>query len=151
MPLDESRKEKLKDLVICIGYQFERIELLDEALTHSSVKEELPEKVSNERLEFYGDAILGFLVTKHLLKQCRESVQGDLSQKRADLVKNEHLDVVAQEMDLLDFMNKGHSIENNAQKPKWMKSGALEALIAAIFIDGGECEAAAFIRKFVIP
>ncbi len=150
MPLDESRIVKLKELMIRIGYQFERIELLDEALTHSSIKVEQPTKVSNERLEFFGDAVLGFIVTKYLLKNNHGSAQGDLTVKRAELVNNQHLEEVAIKMKLIEFMLKGHSIENNAQSPKGILSDALEALVGAIFIDGGECEAASFIKKFVI-
>ncbi|MHC1680350.1 MAG: ribonuclease III domain-containing protein [Methanomassiliicoccales archaeon] len=150
MPLDENRTLELTDLMNKIGYHFDRIELLDEALTHCSLRNERPDKASNERLEFFGDAVLGFIVTKQLLKLNKVSAEGDLTDRRKELVNNSYLEVVADKLLLKSFMNVGRSIPSNAQEPKWMASAALEALVAAIFIDGGECEATSFIRKFVI-
>jgi len=151
MSLNADRADKLIEFMSRIGYRFERIELLDQALTHSSVKEDQAfEGVDNERLEFFGDAVLGFIVTKHLMRSFRNLGEGALTEKRKDVVRNDRLETIGQRMDIIGHMSRGRSIANNAQPPKGMASGALEALIAAIFIDGGECEAGAFIRRFVL-
>ena len=149
--LDPDRWGTLQDFMERTGYQFQRVELLDEALTHSSVCGEKSDEVrSNERMEFFGDAVLGFIVTKHLLRRFKEAAEGDLTKKRIESVKNAHLKEVAEKLDIIRYMRVGRSIESNAQRPERMAPAALEAVIAAIFMDGGECDAKTFIERFIL-
>ncbi len=151
MSLEEDRDKLLERFMNSIGYRFERVELLDQALTHSSVKEDGSlERRDNERLEFFGDAVLNFIVTKKLMHRYREEGEGSLTQRRIELVRNDNLENIGHQLNITDHMAMGGSIARNAQKPKGMASGAVEALIAALFIDGGECDAAAFVERFVM-
>jgi len=134
-----------------IGYRFSEGELLHRALTHSSLANEARSggaPVSdNEQLEFLGDSVLGFLVSEGLVERFPGQSEGELSRQKAHLVSAAHLHGVARRLDLGSFLELGRSEEmSGGRSKKTLLVDALEAVIAALYLDGG-MEAA---RKFVL-
>lgn len=140
MNLDMGHKEKLKDLQDKISYNFRELSLLLEALTHSSYVNEHPDEgiYDNERLEFLGDAVLDLVIGDMLFKQYKEADEGKLSRLRAILVDERGLFEQAQKIGLGDYLLLGRGEEQGGgrQKPSVL-AGSLEALIGAIYLDGG--------------
>ncbi len=123
-----------------LRYHFRDKELLLRALTHSSrVHEAAPAKVSdNEQLEFLGDAILGFLVSDLLVAQFPHYAEGRLTQMKAHLVSSTHLYEVALALDLGRFLQLGKGEEMSGGRTKrTLLADAFEALLAAMYLDGG--------------
>jgi len=149
MPADiELLEEKL-------GYQFQDRSLLLHALTHRSWSVEhrdvSPARSDNERFEFLGDSVLGFVVSEALLESFPEESEGQLSQRKAHLVSATHLHVCALEVSLGDFLLLGKGEEQNGgRKRRTVLANAFEAVIAAIHLDGGLEPARAFVRRTVL-
>ncbi len=142
-------------LQAALGYLFQRTELLQQALTHSSQARELealqtvggPRVEDNEQLEFLGDAVLGFVTTEELFNRFPSFREGELSKLRAHLVSEKHLINVAQELELGHYLSLGRGEEKSGGRNKTaLLVDALEAVLAAIYMDGG-LEAA---RRFVL-
>jgi ribonuclease-3 len=130
-------------LEAALDYRFASPDLLRRALTHSSAAHEA-QMVSgsgdrdNERLEFLGDSILGFLTSEALVQRFPECREGDLSRLRAHLVSAVHLYGVACSLELGRYLELGRSEEmSGGRGKKTLLVDALEALIAAIYLDGG--------------
>ncbi|MFB3920492.1 MAG: ribonuclease III [Terriglobia bacterium] len=142
--------EKLQGL---IGYSFSNPQILLEAFTHSSYAQEAPQGGrDNEQLEFLGDAVLSFLVSVRLADEFPEYEEGKLSRARARLVAAEHLGKVAARLELGDFLRLGRGEEKTGGRAKSnLQVNALEALLAAIYRDGGLAEARRFVDQFVLP
>ncbi len=120
------------DLGKSTGYQFRRKELLEQALTHRSYSRNL----NNERLEFLGDSILNLVISNHIYRQFEGASEGDLSRIRASLVKQETLAEVAREIGLGDHIHLGGGeLKSGGFRRASILSDALEALIAAIYLD----------------
>jgi ribonuclease-3 len=136
-----------------IGYTFRDVELLREALTHSSYAQEVgSETADNERLEFLGDAVLNFIVSVRLSETFPEHAEGKLSRARARLVAADHLAGVARRLGLGDYLRLGRGEEKTGGRSKAnLQVDALEALVAALYRDGGLAAAGAFIDRFIIP
>lgn len=142
-----------------IGYRFRNRELLTRALTHySHVNEQLPPGTprtalyDNEQLEFLGDAVLGFLVSERLVSQMPEAAEGKLSETKALLVSATHLLATAKRIGLGQFLFLGRGEEmSGGREKKAMLADALEALIAAVYLDGGIDAARAFIGAEILP
>ena len=137
-----------------IGYNFKNKELLREALTHSSYANErkaLHIKY-NERLEFLGDAVLSIVVSDYIFKNCPELPEGELTKLRASLVCEKSLFEFAKKLDLGSYLilSRGERNNGGADRPSIL-SDAFEALIAAIYIDGGIEPASIHILNFIIP
>lgn len=136
-----------------IGYTFKDEALLSEALTHSSYSNENKGKINcNERLEFLGDSVLSLIVTNYIFLNFSQLPEGDLTQLRASLVCEKALYKFAKLIDLGDFikLSRGERNGGGADRPSIL-SDAFEALIAAIFLDGGyEC-AQDFVMGFIAP
>lgn len=137
-----------------IGYHFKNKELLKEALTHSSyANERRAQHVKyNERLEFLGDAVLSIVVSDYIFRNCPELPEGELTKLRAALVCERSLFEFAGQIDLGSYLwlSRGERHNGGAERPS-IVSDAFEALIAAIYIDGGIEPAAKHILNFVIP
>jgi ribonuclease-3 len=135
-----------------IGHPFRDQQLLHCALTHSSLANETRcaggESIAdNEQLEFLGDSILGFLVSEALIQRRPEHREGELSRQKAHLVSAAHLYGVARQLDLGCFLEIGRSEEmSGGRAKKTLLVDALEALIAAIYLDGG----IEIVRQFVL-
>jgi ribonuclease III len=138
------------------GYRFSKPELLRRALTHSSLANEIctgpgSPLNDNEQLEFLGDSVLGFLVAEALVCRHAESREGDLSALKAHLVSAAHLHGVARRLDIGSHLELGRSEEmSGGRSKKTLLVDALEALIAAIYLDGGAEAARAFIAAHVL-
>jgi ribonuclease-3 len=141
----------LQELEARLEYTFDNRSLLVRALTHRSFsfdnKSGDPSSLDNEQLEFLGDSILGFLISESLVLRYEAWPEGRLSKAKAHLVSATHLHRVAQSLDLGDFLQLGRSEEmSGGRQKKMLLANALEAIIAALHIDGGLDVA----RKFVI-
>jgi ribonuclease-3 len=137
-----------------LGYRFRRPELLARALTHRSrwSEEAHPrEHRDNEQLEFLGDSILGFVVSEFLFEHYPECREGQLSQRKAHLVSSSHLHVCAVKLGLGQFLLLGRGEERSGgRERKSLLSDAVEAVIAAIHLDGGIEPARSFIREHIL-
>jgi ribonuclease-3 len=143
------------------GHRFRQPDLLTWALTHRSLAyetnpETLPDPCSdNEQLEFVGDAVLGLVVAESLFRRFPGSREGELTRLRASLVSRRHLGQVAARIDLGAYLRLGRGEEQSGgrQKPALL-ANALEAVIAALYLDGGLdgglAAARAFIEKHII-
>ena len=123
-----------------LGYQFNNIGLLREALQHSSYVNEQrdPDLQDNERLEFLGDAVLDLVITHILMEQFPKTREGDLSRMRATIVNESQLSFVAQRVNLGQHLLLGRGeAQSNGQEKKSILADALEAVIAAVYLDGG--------------
>lgn len=121
-----------------LGHEFSHPRLLERALTHRSWCAEHAGDVSNERLEFLGDAILGAVVAEHVFSRFPELSEGWLSRARSSLVRSTTLAVLAEDLGLGEMLRlgKGEDASGGRAKPSLL-ADALEALIGAIYLDGG--------------
>ena len=143
----------IKDLEQAIHYQFHNISLLQNALTHSSYANERWHNslLSNERLEFLGDSILGMLVAEYLFKNFPDRPEGDLTRMRADMVCEKTLAAVANRIGLGQHLMLGHGEEQSGGRSRdSILADAMESVIAACFLDGGMEAALAFIKRFIL-
>lgn len=143
----------IKDLEAAIGYQFHNISLLQKALTHSSYANERWHNslLSNERLEFLGDSILGMLVAEYLYRNFPDRPEGELTRMRADMVCETTLAAVANTIHLGDHLLLGHGEEQGGGRTRdSILADAVESVIAASFLDGGMEAAERFIRRFIL-
>ena len=143
----------LEDLQTQIGYQFKNPELLREALTHSSYAQETSAPAQdNEKLEFLGDAVLSFIVSVRLADVFPDYEEGNLSRARARLVAAEHLARAAAPLRLGDYLRLGRGEEKTGGRSKNnLQVDALEALIAALYRDGGLDAARNFVERCILP
>ncbi len=133
-----------------IGYQFKNKKYLRRALTHSSYSNESKEKPeSNERMEFLGDAVLSLVVSNYIFHRFHLD-EGDLTKIRASMVCEKSLFRFAQEVGLVEelLLGRGEEQMGGRTRPS-IVSDAFEALIAAIFLDGGLEPAGKFVLRFV--
>lgn len=143
----------IKDLETAIGYQFKNITLLQNALAHSSYANERWHNslMSNERLEFLGDSILGMVVAEYLYTHFPDRPEGELTRMRADMVCETSLAAVAGKIDLGKHLQLGHGEERlGGRERASILADAVESVIAACFLDGGMEAAAAFISRFIL-
>lgn len=146
-------KEAIGRLEEKIAYRFQDDRLLRQALTHSSYANEL--KINKygdyERLEFLGDAVLEFVSSDFLYRQREETAEGDLTKLRASMVCEPALAYCAREFALEQYILLGKGEEaTGGRKRDSIVSDVMEALIGAIYLDGGIEEASAFIHRFIL-
>ena len=134
----------IKDLEAAIGYKFHNISLLQNALTHSSYANERWHNslLSNERLEFLGDSVLGMLVADFLYSTFPDRPEGELTRMRADMVCEHTLALVANRIHLGQHLQLGHGEER--------LGGRSRESILACFLDGGLEAAARFVKRFIL-
>jgi ribonuclease III len=125
-------------LQLALDYTFSNPALLDQALTHRSFCSEHAVEASNERLEFLGDSVLGFVVTTFVFAEYPGLPEGELAKLRATVVSAETLAEVANEIDLGSALRlgKGEDSSGGRAKPSIL-ADAMEAVIAAVYLDGG--------------
>ena len=143
----------IDDLQNSIEYSFKDEKLLVTALTHKSYIVNAPETgdVNNERLEYLGDAVLELVTSDFLFKNYKQMSEGEMTKLRASLVCEPALAIDAREIDLQDFIFLGKGEENTGGRNRdSIVSDAFEALIGAIYLDGGMDEATKFICSFVL-
>lgn len=136
-----------------LGYRFSDRALLQNALTHSSYANENRERgvLDNERLEFLGDAILGFVVADYLYRHFPQKPEGELTRIRADLVCETNLAKAAGTIRLGEFLLLGHGEEHaGGRKRNSIVSDAMESVIAASYLDGGFEAAKGIIDRLIL-
>ncbi|MCB5184795.1 ribonuclease III [Methylobacillus gramineus] len=134
-------------LVRQLAHDFKDKELLTRALTHRSYA-----SVNNERLEFLGDGVLNFLVAHQLYQRFPKLPEGDLSRLRAQLVKEQTLSEIAISLSVGDFLKLGEGeLKSGGWRRPSVLADALEAIIGAIFLDGGYPAAEAVVIRLFQP
>lgn len=136
-----------------IGYRFQNIGLLKQALTHSSfTNEQKINKTQNyERLEFLGDAVLELVSSEFLYREYREVPEGELTKKRASMVCEPSLAFCARDLELGEFIRLGRGEENTGGRGRdSIISDVMEAVIGAIYLDGGIEPAKFFINRYIL-
>ena len=136
--------ETIEQLENTLGYQFSDRSLLMQALTHASKANSRLE--SNERMEFFGDAILDLVICQALYEQFEEYLEGDLTKIKSMMVSRKTCALVAGTLGLDESLQVGPGMATSAALSGSLAAGALEAVIAAIYIDGGLENA----RKFIL-
>lgn len=155
-----SQKKKssgLEDLERSLGHSFSNVALLQQALTHSSHANELnaespsARRPDNEQLEFLGDAVLGFVTSRFLFDRHPEYSEGELSKTRAHLVSARHLIRVSRELSLGAYLRLGRGEERSGGRTKAaLLVDALEAVIAALYLDAGLDAARNFVLSRIV-
>jgi len=144
------------ELEKALGYEFQNKELLKMALTHSSYSNEMKAKgiaaECNERAEFLGDAVLSYIASSYLYKNYPKLSEGELTRIRAQVVCERALCEYAQELGLGSYLLLGHgeALSHGERRPSIL-ADAFEALLAAIWLDGGEDAAEKFALRFLAP
>lgn len=142
----------LKILQEIIGYRFRDESLLESALMHSSYTNEkhIPKYKCNERIEFLGDAVLELICSEFLFLKDHKSLEGEMTKMRARIVCEPSLAACARDIHLGDFLilGKGEEVSGGRERDS-VTSDALEALIGAIYLDGGFANAKEFVHRFV--
>lgn len=133
-----------------LGYQFSRLELLEQAFIHESLVNEGLAPQSNERLEFLGDSVVGLVVAEYLYRSYPDLPEGQLAQMKSYLVSKKHLAVCAGRLGLGDFLRLGKGEENSGGKRREsLLANSLEAVLGAILLDGGFNQARRAILRFL--
>lgn len=153
MPEENILYEHLEELEQKIGYTFQNKELLREAITHSSYANELSRYNfhHNERLEFLGDAVLELVTSEFIFGENKDMPEGNMTKLRASMVCEPSLAICARNLSLGDYLLVGKGEERTGgRKRDSILSDAFEAVIGAIFLDGGFEPAARHIRANVL-
>lgn len=128
-----------------IGYRFKKVKLLDQSLSHPSYS-----PLNNQRLEFLGDAVLELLVAEHLYRELPDINEGTLTSLKIMSVNNMHLKGVALKLQIHKYLQVGSGLKLQPERHDKLQADAVEALIGAIFIDGGLKPARRFVNRFVL-
>lgn len=140
---------EIKFLEEGLGYTFEDKMILEESLCHSSFAKEYGLSYNNERLEFLGDAVLEFIVTRTLFRTYPDANEGELTQMRAGLVKADSLFKKADYLRIPYVLLHGHTMKSG-NLPKSVVANALEAVIGAVCLDGGMSAAERVVKKLFL-
>ncbi len=143
----------MRALEDALGYRFKNAELLEEALRHSSYANEHRggAAVSNERLEFLGDSVLGFVTAEFLFRRHPDAPEGELTRTRARLVCEDSLHEVARRLELGRYLRLGRGEEAGGGRERAsILADATEAVIAAVYLDGGIEAASALIHRVLL-
>lgn len=136
----KTREEKIAALQESIGYSFKDPQLLMEALTHSSYANEIKHKkvVHNERLEFLGDSVLSIVISDYIFHKYKHLPEGELTKVRANVVCESSLAIRGREMNLGEYLTLGRGEELSGGRQRVsILADAFEALIGALYLDGG--------------
>lgn len=136
---------EIDDVEEIIGYRFKDEAILTEALTHASSADHRLD--SNERMEFLGDAILGFVISQYLYEQFPEYEEGELTKIKSAVVSRKTCAIVSEEIGLDTLLNLGKGMSGRAKLPGSIAAAVLESIICAIYMDGGIRQARKFILK----
>jgi ribonuclease III len=152
--MDDTNNDMLHELEIAIGYRFTERRLLFQAMTHRSFVNEAADRSvkDNERLEFFGDAVIDFYLSHQLYKRFPESSEGELTRIRSSLVDEESLAHLARGLDLGRFLKLGRGEEKSGGRgKKSILADAYEALVAALYLDGGAVAVQSLVELHFAP
>lgn len=143
----------MKGLEENLKYTFKNIGLLENALTHSSYANEVRNGVkSNERLEFLGDSVLSIIVSDYIFKQFKNIPEGELTKLRASLVCEKSLCGFSRELELGKYLKLGKGEDKGGGRERdSILADAFEAVLAAIYLDGGMEAAEKHVLRFILP
>ncbi|MFQ9510206.1 MAG: ribonuclease III [Lachnospiraceae bacterium] len=147
------KERSMKEMEAIIQYQFKDIQLLKQAMTHSSFSNEhrIDKIYCNERLEFLGDAVLEIVSSDFLYHKYKKLPEGELTKMRASMVCEPTLALCAKDIELGSFLLLGKGEDSTGGRNRdSIISDAMEALIGAIYLDGGFANAKEFINRFVL-
>ena len=154
------KEREITALEKALGYHFQQHEVVERAVTHSSQARELEAqhageakyRVSdNEQLEFLGDSVLSLVTSEELFRRFPHFREGELSKLRAHLVSEKHLIQVAQQLELGHYLRLGRGEEKSGGRSKTaLLVDALEAILAAIYLDGGMTAAREFVLRTIV-
>ncbi len=144
----DARRRLLRALAKELGHEFHELDHLDRALTHASTGNE--GKRNYERMEFLGDAFLNFAVADALFQQEPEIPEGELTETRSHFVSRKPLAAVARKLDLGNHLMVGKGLRANEREGERILADLVEAVLGAIYLDGGVRAARAFVRRHVL-
>lgn len=147
-PVDE-QQTKLEQCERAVGYDFKDRSLLLAALTHASGAEH--RLASNERLEFLGDAILGSVVCELLYRRFPDYLEGDLTKIKSVVVSRASCAKLSNSLGLRKCLILGKGMAQSPDMPSSLLADVFEALVAAIYLDGGDAAVRRFITEHVLP
>ena len=154
VPMAVDEQESLRAFCERLGHSFINMDVLRDALTHRSLRNERPSEapIDNERLEFLGDAILGAEVASLLFEKFPDAKEGELTRRRADNVSERAFCALAIELGLGEVLRlgKGEDRSGGREKPRLLAS-AFESCIGAVYIDGGREAARQVVRTLLLP
>lgn len=150
--IDKGRLEKLHIFEERLGYAFRDIKRLDEALTHSSYAYEHGLGYYNERLELLGDSVLNTIITDYLFNTYTDLLEGQLSKLRSNIVSEKPLSKLAVMLDIGSnlLLSKGERLSHGDMRPSTL-ADAVEAIIGAVYLDGGFDVAKKFVLSLFMP
>ena len=137
-------EDKLKLLEKIINYNFKKISILEKALTHKSFNN----SINNEKLEFLGDRVLGLIISERLLEKYPDEKEGIIDKKFSNLVNKKTCSHIAKKINLKKFIFLGSSHKKLIRSADKITSDCLEAIVGAIYLDGGIKSAEKFIYFF---
>ncbi|MBN2579225.1 MAG: ribonuclease III [Pirellulales bacterium] len=149
LQLDSQSSSALERLEKRLGYTFQSKNLLLSALTHASGAEH--RLASNERLEFLGDSILGWVVCELLYHQYPDYLEGDLTRIKSIVVSRQTCAKISHALGMQEFLILGKGMTTHPQIPSSLLADVFESLVAAIYLDGGIEPAKIFIKDFIGP
>jgi len=152
--MENTDKDILRELELVIGYTFTDRRLFHEALTHRSFINEASDKSAkdNERLEFFGDAVIDFFLSDQLIERFPNSREGELTRIRAFLVDEESLAQLATQINLGRYLRLGRGEQKNGgRRKKSILADAYEALLAAVYLDGGAGPVKRIVEAHFVP
>src|SRR5229473_7586700 len=154
------KEREITALEAALGYHFRRRAVIEQAVTHSSqAREQEAQQAAeakyqvsdNEQLEFLGDAVLSLVTSEELFQRFPQFREGELSKLRAHLVSERHLIQVAQELELGHYLRLGRGEEKSGGRGKTaLLVDALEAILAAVYLDGGLEAARQFVVRYIV-
>lgn len=144
--MDEALLKQLEEL---LGYHFSYPAILKESLTHSSLASS--RLASNERLEFLGDSVLGLVICRRLFDMFPDYLEGDLTKIKSMLVSRKTCARIASDLGLQNFTRVGKGMDRTRAMLGSIAAGTLEAIVAAIYLDGGFDAAAEFVLRIMGP
>ena len=144
----EARRRLLRLLGQRLGHVFKDLAILDRALTHASTGNE--GKANYERLEFLGDSFLNFAVADVLFRRDPEIPEGALTETRAALVSRRPLAAIARRLELITYLDTGKGLRESERQSERILADLVEAVLGAIYLDGGVDAARAFVKDHVL-
>ena len=146
MPVPDDALQQCQKI---IKYRFADVSLLTTALTHSSISNQRID--SNERLEFLGDAVLGIIICEELYRRFPQQLEGDLTIRKSAVVSRRTCARVAGKLGLAGFLSLGKGISEEQDLPESLSAAVLEAIVGAIYLDGGLKKARSFVVRYFEP
>ncbi|MEM1423295.1 MAG: ribonuclease III, partial [Planctomycetota bacterium] len=146
MTVEADVLERTQDI---IGYRFEDEELLRTALTHASIAD--ARVVSNERLEFLGDAVLGMLVCERLYERFPDYLEGQLTKVKSAIVSRRMCTTIVRDLDLERMLAIGKGMQTRGELPSSLSAALLESIVGAIYLDAGLDRTREFLMPLLMP